>query len=124
MKSADATLPKNNRKYRRLDCAVFEYSYKVIEESEPNSRVDTARGVYIPTGGDKRIWDGSWIARETHIQLCVRNPASLLGAWLHYPASLELTHVCEALQGGITDVKPADPQGQGEPEEDVGIEAD
>jgi hypothetical protein len=35
MNLAGAKLPKNSRKYRRLDCAVFEYAYK---EPEPNSR--------------------------------------------------------------------------------------
>ena len=79
MELAGAALPKNRHKYRKLDCAVFEYAYKVIEDSEPNSTVDTARGVYVPTDGTARIWPGSWISRDTHIQLCVRNPASLLG---------------------------------------------
>ena len=40
---AGEVLPENNRKFRKLDRAVFEYAYKVIEESEPNLKVDTAR---------------------------------------------------------------------------------
>ena len=43
MSLAGDELPKNSRKYRRLDCAVFEYAYKVLEDAEPNSKVDTAR---------------------------------------------------------------------------------
>jgi hypothetical protein len=80
MEVAKVPLPKNTRKYRKLDRAVFEYIYKVVEDSEPNSRVDTARGVYVPTDHARRIWEGIWISRDTHIQVCVRNPASILGA--------------------------------------------
>jgi hypothetical protein len=89
---------------------VFEYGYKVISESEQGATVDTARGVFVPTGGERRVWEGSWISQDTHIQLCVRNPASLLGAWLHYPIGLEATDVCEALQAGIAEIEPEDPQ--------------
>lgn len=117
-------LPKNSRKYRRLDCAVFEYAYKVLEDAEPNSKVETARGVYVPADGAKRIWAGSWIAEDTHIQLCVRNPASLLGTWLHYPTGLEVRDVCEALQAGVTDVEPEDSQGEDQAEANDEIEED
>ena len=117
MELAGAELPTNSRKYRRLDCAVFEYAYKVLEYSEPNSRVDTARGIYVPTDGAKRVWTGSWISDDTHIQLCVRNPASLLGIWLHYPTGLGVNDVCEALQGGVVDVESEDQQGEGQAEE-------
>jgi hypothetical protein len=105
-------LPTNNWQYRKLDCAVFEYAYQIIEESEPNLTVDTARGVFVPKDGSKRIWEGSWISRDTHIQLCVRNPSNLLGAWLHYPTGLEVNDVCEALQAGVVVVDPEDSQGE------------
>lgn len=124
MELAGAALPKNRHKYRKLDCAVFEYAYKVIEDSEPNSTVDTARGVYVPTDGTARIWPGSWISRDTHIQLCVRNPASLLGTWLHYPTGLEVNDVCEALQAGVADLEPEDSQGEGDAEGDDEAEED
>ena len=120
MESANAALPRNSRKYRKLDRAVFEFAYKVIEDSEPNLKVDTSRGVYVPTDYAKRIWDGSWIARDTHIQLCVRNPASILGTWLHYPTGLEVNDVCEALQVGSPIIDPADPEGEGVAEGDAG----
>ena len=96
MALADEDLPRNTRKYRKLDRAVFEYAYKVIETEEPKLKVDTARGVYVPTDVAKRIWEGSWISRDTHIQLCVRNPASLLGVWLYHPIGLEVKDVCQA----------------------------
>jgi hypothetical protein len=110
-------LPKNNWQYRKLDRAVFEYAYEVIEDSEPNLKVDTARGVYVPKDGSKRVWTGSWISKDTHIQLCVRNPASLLGAWLHHPTGLEVGDVCEALQAGVAVIESENPQG----EEDVQV---
>ena len=119
MASVATPLPTNDRKYRKLDCAVFEYAYKVIEESETKSKVDTSRGVYVPKEGTKRVWDGSWISRDTHIQLCVRNPASLLGTWLHYPTGLEAKDVCKALQAGVVDIEPENPQGSEDAQGDV-----
>jgi hypothetical protein len=105
-------LPKNERQYRRLDRAVFDDVYEFIERSDPGSEVDTARGVYVPAGGRKRVWEGSWISRDTHIQLCVRNPASILGVWLHHPTGLGVNDVCKALQAGAPVVEPADPPGE------------
>jgi len=124
MAQAGAPLPKNSRKYRRLDRAVFEYAYKVLKESEPSSTVDTARGIYVSTDGDHRVWPGSWISRDTHIQLCVRNPASLLGTWLHYPTSLEVNDVREALQVGGIDINRENPQGDDQVQTDVEAEED
>jgi hypothetical protein len=112
MESAGEKLPKNNRRYRKLDRAVFEYAYAVIENSEPNLKIDTSRGIYVPTDGAKRIWDGSWVSRDTHIQLCVRNSANLLGTWLHDPTGLGVNDVCQALQAGSPLVEPENPKGQ------------
>jgi len=116
--------PKNYQHIRKLDRAVFEYAYKVIEDSEPDLKVDSARGIYVPKDGTKRIWEGSWISRDTHIQLCVRNPASLFGAWLHHPTGLGVNDVCEALQAGPAVVEPEDPQGEEVAEGDAETEAD
>ncbi|QVL31492.1 hypothetical protein KIH39_22005 [Telmatocola sphagniphila] len=118
MELAGAELPKNRHKYRKLDCAIFEYAYKVIEDSESNLTIDTARGIYVPRDGTTRIWPGSWISRDTHIQLCVRNPANLLGTWLHYPTGLGVKNVCEALQAGVADLKSEDSQSESEVEGD------
>jgi hypothetical protein len=117
-------LPTNNWQYRKLDRAVFEYAYEVIKASGPNSTVDTARGVYVPKDGSKRIWEGSWVSRDTHIQLCVRNTANLLGCWLHYPTGLEVNDVCQALQGRVAVVEPENPSGEGITQEDDTVEAD
>jgi len=117
-------LPGNDHQYRKLDRAVFEYAYGVIEESEPNLKVDTARGVYVPKDGTKRIWKGSWISRDTHIQLCVRNSASLLGAWLYHPTGLGVTDVCEALQVDVDLIEPEDPEGEEDTQGNVEAQAD
>ena len=64
--------PNNDQEVPEVGiCDVFEYAYSVIN-SEQNASVDTARGVYVPTDGQRRVWDGSWISRDSHIQLCVR----------------------------------------------------
>ena len=117
-------LPTNTRRFRKLDCAVFEYAYGVIEESVPTLKVDTARGVYVPKGGTNRIWVGSWISRDTHIQLCVRNSASLLGAWLHHPTGLGVKDVCEALQVDVDLIEPENPEGEEDAQGDVEGQAD
>lgn len=83
-----------------------------IEASEPNRKVDSSRGIYVPQGVKKRIWEGSWISQDTHIQICVRNPLSLLGVWLHDPTSLEVNDVCKALQAGGVVIDSAYPQGE------------
>lgn len=117
-------LPTNTRHYRKLDRDVFEYAYKTIEASGPNSKIDTARGVFVPKDGSKRVWDGSWISRDTHIQLCVRNPASLLGAWLNSPTGLGVNDVCEALQAGVVVIEPENPQGDEGAKGDAEAQAD
>ena len=80
-KALDAPELRQNANARKFyDCSVFQHAYTVLEEQgEP---VDTARAVYVPTGNAGRLWNRSWISRNAHIQLCVRNPRCILGAWL------------------------------------------
>ena len=104
-------LPKNTRKYRRLDREVFDYAYSVLENTEGKQKVDTSRGVFVSKDGGKRIWDGSWISTDTHIQLCVRNQNNILGTWLNEPSSLEVNNVCNTLQAVAAAIHPANPQG-------------
>lgn len=117
-------LPTNSRQYRKLDCTVFEQAYEVLEASGPISKVATARGVYVPADGSKRIWDGSWISRDTHIQICVRNPTNLLGAWLHHPSTLGVRDVREALQIDPAVVGPENPPGPEDAARDADAPAD
>ncbi len=71
MKREGVEIPKNERAYKNLDCAVFNYFYQMVEdEGEPG--IDSARAAYVPTESKKRIWHASWIYRDTHIQICVR----------------------------------------------------
>lgn len=71
--------PSNVRSHRRLDCAVFNYLYTDLESSV--RPLDTIRGMYVPTSVVQRVYKGSWISEETHIQICVRNPNSILAVW-------------------------------------------
>jgi len=73
-------LPKNHNAKKYLDCAVFQAFYKIQEDNE--EKVDSTRAVYVPTDSKKRLWDRSWLYRESHVQLCVRNPMCILGTWL------------------------------------------
>jgi hypothetical protein len=111
MELSGEPLPKNSRKYRRLDCAVFEHAYKVINVVPEHPSVDTSRGVYVPAGGGRRVWESSWISRNTHIQLCVRNPACILGTWLHHPTGLGVDDVKKAIEGPGVVIERDDPQG-------------
>jgi hypothetical protein len=74
-----AEIPENVRHHRDRDCAVFNYLYDQFElEGKP---IDSARAVYVPTDFRKRVWKGSWIYEEAHIQICVRNPRNILAVW-------------------------------------------
>lgn len=75
-------VPKNAHTHRYLDRAVFEFTYASAEEEPAGIAVDTCRAVYIPRDNQNRIWKGSWISEEAHIQLCVRNPKCILGTWM------------------------------------------
>lgn len=77
------TLRKNYKARKYLDCQVFEYAYAVFEDE--GERIDTVRGVYVPTQSKDRLWERSWLFHETHLQLCVRNPECILGTWLLKP---------------------------------------
>ena len=79
LEAAGQRIPTNVRSSRGLDCAVFNAMYADLDAID--RRIDTARAVYVPTSSAKRIYPGSWISEETHIQICVRNPKSILAVW-------------------------------------------
>jgi hypothetical protein len=84
MRREKIEIPKNRRIYKSLDCAVFNSFYQQVEdEGEP--KIDTARAAYVPTESRKRIWEASWIYRDTHIQLCVREQNNILAVWHAHP---------------------------------------
>ena len=71
--------PRNFRHRRYLECATFNYYYdRAAMNGKP---IDFSRAVYVPTDKAKRIWKGSWIYEEAHIQICVRNPKNILAVW-------------------------------------------
>lgn len=72
--------PENRRTHKNLDCAVLNYFYDQVED-QGGPRIETARAAYVPTESRKRIWHASWIYRDTHIQLCVRNQENILAVW-------------------------------------------
>lgn len=118
--AAGRAVPENANHYKYLDCAIFQYAYAAIESAEEFQAVDSARAVYVPTGEDKRIWTRSWISRGAHIQVCVRNPACILGTWLHYPADLENSDASQAPETA-QDIIESEDQGSGaETEGDAG----
>ena len=83
LRQSGLPIPENAYSDKRLDCQIFEFAYRLVERSS-NRPVDTSRAVYVPTGKAKRVWQRSWISKETHIQLCVRSPSCILGTWLHH----------------------------------------
>ena len=119
MKLTGEVLPRNTRKYRKLDCDVFEYAYKIAKARNPGVEIESARGVYVPSGGERRVWAGSWISRDTHIQLCVRNPRNLLGLWLQNPPHLEVNDVHEAIRQPSDHHDPDHPSGEKGPSGDT-----
>lgn len=96
---AGRSVPKNANHHKYLDCAVFQYLYDLTDDVRP---IDSARAVYVPTGGEKRVWDRSWISQDAHIQVCVRNKTSILGTWLHpiQPGGLDEEEASEVADVG------------------------
>lgn len=74
-RSLGEEIPENGNQHKKLDCAILNAYYNAQPE------IETCRAVYVPTDGNKRVWKRSWIYEETHIQICVRNCASILAAW-------------------------------------------
>jgi hypothetical protein len=51
------------------------------EFDEAKRPLNTARAVYAGTSVAKRVCKVSWISEETHIQICVRTPKSVVAIW-------------------------------------------
>lgn len=84
--TAGKPVPRNFNSRKFLDCAVMEYAYRMYEQSR-QERVESSRAVYVPSGSEKqsRLWKSSWLCHDTHVQLCIRNEACILGTWLAKP---------------------------------------
>jgi hypothetical protein len=71
--------PKNANNHKYLDCAVFNWLYRILEEG--GRRVETCRAVFVPSVPVARMWDRSGVFQGAHIQLCVREPNSIAAVW-------------------------------------------
>lgn len=67
------SLPTNSNKLHRLDALVLNTACLFAEKSR--HPYDTVRAAFVE--GDP-VFKGSTIRSDTHIQLCVRNPASIV----------------------------------------------
>ncbi|MDB5323635.1 MAG: hypothetical protein JWN40_5266 [Phycisphaerales bacterium] len=79
LKDAGQPIPKNYRRFMKLDCAVFNRVYNA--STDGGHPIDSFRAVYVPTDKQKRIWKGSWIYAETHVQISIRNASKILAVW-------------------------------------------
>lgn len=80
LSGADAPLPKNQRRggqwaIRRLDCAVVNYAHDFRRESG-KPEFDTVRAAFEE---GEPLYPTAGFHRRTHIQLCVRNTAQIIG---------------------------------------------
>ena len=75
------TLPRNtggqDYPLRKLDCAVINYLHKSLANAG-KSGFDTVRGLFLE---GEELYPGSGFRRETHIQICVRNPGTIHGVF-------------------------------------------
>lgn len=69
---------------RHLDCAVINYAHEV-RRKEKMPGFDSVRGAFFE---GKPLYEGARIMEKTHIQLCVRNPDSILGYFRPVPDRL------------------------------------
>ena len=72
---ANFPLPSNKHLLRHLDCAVINTIHQ-FNKDKNNPQFDSVRGLFLE--GDK-IYDGAGFLKETHIQICVRNPNCIKG---------------------------------------------
>lgn len=75
------TLPENtgdNLRMRKLDCAVFE-SLHGIRSMENLPPFDTIRAFFLE---GEPVYPTAGIRNLDHIQICVRNPAKIIGCFL------------------------------------------
>jgi hypothetical protein len=78
-RKAKVPIPQNVLSKRSLDCAMLNWIYSQSDKSK--SSIETCRGVFVPTSSAKRVWRGSWIYDEAHIQICVREQKNILALW-------------------------------------------
>jgi hypothetical protein len=79
--ASGASLPSNtggqDYLHRKLDCAVINFLH-LMRASSGEAPFDTVRGVFME---GERLYPTSGFRRQSHIQICVRNPAAIKGAF-------------------------------------------
>jgi hypothetical protein len=78
-RAQNATIPRNVLAKKGMDCAIVNYVY--ADSDTTATKIETSRGVFVPTKSAKRVWPGSWIYDEAHIQVCVREQSNILAVW-------------------------------------------
>lgn len=73
-------LPKNRDGRRELDCLVIN---TLVAAQDQSSRFQTVRGPFLE---GRRVFAGSGIFRESHIQIAVRDPTCILGVFRPNPS--------------------------------------
>jgi hypothetical protein len=93
LEQAKQKLPKNVKSRKRLNCAVFEFTYAALEDE--GQSIDTCRAVFLPTKssnekdpGGKILWTGCGLNPLAHVQICVRSANCILGTWLVKPSEV------------------------------------
>jgi hypothetical protein len=79
---ASAELKNNANTHKYRDCAVFNYLFAKLSQS--NLEVESARAVFVPLEAGKglpRLWDRSGVFRGAHMQLSVREANNILAVW-------------------------------------------
>ncbi len=92
LKREGAPIPKNvdppkilrgDKIIRRLDCAVMNYLFdqvlKEVQELDPKSQPYTSVRALFPEG--KKLYKGAGFYKNTHVQICVREPEQILGVF-------------------------------------------
>jgi hypothetical protein len=82
LKSVGQPMKNNANTHKYRDCAVFNYLFATLAQS--NMEVESARAVFVPLEAGKglpRLWDRSGVFRGAHIQLSVREPNNILAVW-------------------------------------------
>jgi hypothetical protein len=78
-RAARVPIPRNVLSKRSLDCAILNLVYSRSDTTE--TKIEASRGVFVPTSRTRRVWLGSWIYDEAHIQICVREQKNILAVW-------------------------------------------
>jgi hypothetical protein len=81
METSGTSIPVNtggtHYLHRKLDCAVINFVH-LIRKTTNQPAFDTVRGVFME---GERIYPSSGFRRQTHIQICVRNPKCIKGVF-------------------------------------------